>query len=365
MQHALNPNFAGSHANPYNGGGHHRPSASTSDLPSPGFAFSPATSPQPSPAKPSRPPKPSAASTPSTPAKTPSPSVGTSSKPTPTKPKRRRASSDITQSKTTGDQNRCAGIKKDGERCTRTVKNGPALASQLDDDESGEIERFCHQHSKEIFNGQSGFYARKNGQWLEFEDWIPGYLQPDTQLALRVEMEKARSLSEKPGYIYTFEIRDPNSPKTIKLKVGRAVNLNKRIDQWAKQCKSKEQVLRGWYPSKEDPDSLMKGRVDPGPPGGACHRLERLIHLELADLISSEIYLDPKWPSVTPDGGSGGTSTKKATNPNDKKCPDCGQMHKEIFEFTRVQAGHHAGREWESIVRPIVEKWGGFVDSYL
>ena len=67
-------------------------------------------------------------------------------------------------------------------------------------------------------------------------------------------MEKSRTLSDEPGYIYTFEIRDPNSPSTIKLKVGRAVNLNKRIDQWGKQCSSKEQVLRGWYPGIVEPD---------------------------------------------------------------------------------------------------------------
>lgn len=38
-------------------------------------------------------------------------------------------------------------------------------------------------------------------------DWIPPYLQGDTQVSLRVEMEKARSQSDVPGYIYTFEIR--------------------------------------------------------------------------------------------------------------------------------------------------------------
>lgn len=38
-------------------------------------------------------------------------------------------------------------------------------------------------------------------------DWIPTYLQVETQLALRVEMEKARSMSDVPGYIYAYEIR--------------------------------------------------------------------------------------------------------------------------------------------------------------
>jgi hypothetical protein len=37
-------------------------------------------------------------------------------------------------------------------------------------------------------------------------DWIPDYLQPATQNALRAEMQKARASSDVEGYIYTFEI---------------------------------------------------------------------------------------------------------------------------------------------------------------
>jgi len=126
---------------------------------------------------------------------------------------------------------------------------------------------------------------------LRYLDWIPSYLHPDTQVSLRVEMEKSRSQSDVPGYIYTFEIRGMLVPlstefiykkaseseegDTIKLKVGRAVNLVKRIDQWGKQCGSKEQVLRGFYPGSVEPDeaSLMKGRVVAGKQGPWCHRL--------------------------------------------------------------------------------------------
>jgi hypothetical protein len=47
--------------------------------------------------------------------------------------------------------------------------------------------------------------------------------------------------------------QDPSKPDILQLKVGRAVNLVKRIDQWGKQCGSKEQVLRGWFPGTVDP----------------------------------------------------------------------------------------------------------------
>lgn len=87
----------------------------------------------------------------------------------------------------------------------------------------------------------------------------------------------------------------------IHLKVGRAVNLVKRIDEWGKQCGSKEQVLRGWWPGTVENDdsetSLMKGRVKPGDKGACCHRLERLIHLELADLAVHTPYLHEKFPN--------------------------------------------------------------------
>lgn len=43
-------------------------------------------------------------------------------------------------------------------------------------------------------------------------DYIPPYLHPDTQVALRVEMEKPRSQSDVEGYIYTFEIRGEAHP---------------------------------------------------------------------------------------------------------------------------------------------------------
>jgi len=64
----------------------------------------------------------------------------------------------------------------------------------------------------------------------------------------------------------------------VKLKVGRAVNLTKRMDQWSKQCGSKEQVLRGFYPGGVDAadlseTSLLKGRIQAGEKGPACHRL--------------------------------------------------------------------------------------------
>jgi len=126
----------------------------------------------------------------------------------------------------------------------------------------------------------------------------------------------------------------------------------------------------------------MKGRVEAGEKGPWCHRLgmcrnlvdinssdclcipERLIHLELADLTSTAVYLDRAWPEVTEppaaEGKTNDSNTSIAT-----VCPDCGSKHKEIFEFQRWTSGRNKGKEWDNIVKPVIERWGKFVELYV
>lgn len=245
-----------------------------------------------------------------------------------------------------------------------------------------ELERFCHLHTKTMFEASEIVLKTKNGdRHVKFSDWIPDYLQPSTQLNLRLEMEKPVSKADVPGYIYTFEIRgalavtplplfisnlpsaDPSDSSHIQLKVGRAVKLTKRIDEWSKQCGSKEQVLRGFWPGGVEPDdgSLMKGRVRAGEKGLWCHRVERLVHLELADLSVNAPYLDPDFPNSK----AKDTPARNETTSRREPCPDCNKMHKEIFTFTRPTSGPYKGREWEALVKPVIEKWGSFVEAYL
>ena len=219
----------------------------------------------------------------------------------------------------------------------------------------------------------------------------------NTQLALRTEMEKPTATADEPGFIYAFEIRGSfvfglchaladvdlvDHKKTeIQLKVGRSVNLNKRFNEWDKQCRSREHIPRGWWPGAVEDDhsgSLLKGNIKVGDPGPFCHRVERLVHIELADLSLHAPYLDPEWPDVNL-GPTLVNSPKKSTREN--KCPDCecdvicfstinvtfllgGAAHKEIFAFRRLDQGQYKGKEWELIVKPVIEKWGRFVKDY-
>ena len=42
-----------------------------------------------------------------------------------------------------------------------------------------------------------------------------------------------------------------------------------------------------------------------------------------------------------------------------------GAVHKEIFSFPRAKTGPYKGKEWEKIVKPVIEKWGAFVEAYV
>jgi hypothetical protein len=114
---------------------------------------------------------------------------------------------------------------------------------------------------------------------------------------------------------------DGSDDGVVHLKVGRATNLNRRMDQWSRQCGSKEQVLRGHWPDGLDGDQpTMRGLIEAGSKGKWCHRLERLVHIELADLATHAPYHEARYPTCDPPSGS---ATRKGGKMDIKRCPDC------------------------------------------
>jgi hypothetical protein len=108
----------------------------------------------------------------------PPPSYPSSSKnpsPSPPKPgvnvtpKRPRASSEPLSPSTTPSKSgtvQCSGVTKAGKQCTRQVKSGSALSTVNPD---AQMERFCHQHSKELL-GVAGFYSHKvTNEYINFQ----------------------------------------------------------------------------------------------------------------------------------------------------------------------------------------------------
>ncbi|KAI0702314.1 hypothetical protein BC835DRAFT_1264087 [Cytidiella melzeri] len=286
---------------------------------------------------------------------------------TPTKPTRKRSASTSALPasaavSTLPGNYQCSGLTQAGQRCKRSVSASGVLTSVLGDDEGedGTIQVYCPQHKKKVFDKKE-FLSPVTGEYIKFEDYIPSYLDPITQAALRVLMTKMASKSDRDGYIYGFEILD-DKHEYVYCKVGRTVKLNKRMDEWAKQCGSKSQHLRGRWPevAGDDAPNLM-GRLQEGPRTKFCHRLERLIHVELADIAHNAQYLMTGFPSVAPDFGESGSPKTKRKEP----CADCDKVHKEIFAFKRARKGRFSKREWELIVKPIIHKWGQFVEDHV
>ena len=122
---------------------------------------------------------------------------------------------------------------------------------------------------------------------------------------------------------------DPKRPDVIQLKVGCAADLIKRLDQCDKQCGSKIQIPCGWWPGTVEDDNgtggnLLQGNIKVGNPGPLSHRVERLVHIELADLSLHAPYLNPEWPNNTSDpspGASPASSPKKTAKAT--TCLDC------------------------------------------
>ncbi|OJT10886.1 hypothetical protein TRAPUB_12602 [Trametes pubescens] len=251
----------------------------------------------------------------------------------------------------------CCAMTKLDKRCTRKVPVTNPLALHNGEEEP----QFCHQHIKLAFIDVKFRSYKRPSEEVLYADWVPDYLQESTKTVLREEMQKRASAADEDGYIYAYEIDDDSNPDVVHIKVGRAVKLTKRLAEWDKQCQSKQTHLRGFWPMSKDAadNGMMRGRVQVGDPGPYCHRVERLVHLELADIALNAPYLDPKFPNIKADMGNGNGRT-----PVRGPCPDCGVVHKEIFTFPRA-TGRYKGKEWEDIVRPVIEKWGGFVETYV
>lgn len=193
--------------------------------------------------------------------------------------------------------------------------------------------------------------------------FIPKTLSPQTTSALLAELAKPVSTHDEAGYIYIFWLTPSSSPsrpdddtassllaadtlsppttprgrrkseiisahrthnddsKTLLLKIGRAANVQRRMNQWTRQCGYDLSLIRFYpylpstikVPSSPLPSPRGKSWQPPSPEGPVkvpcAHKVERLIHLELAEKRVKE------------------------------DCGACGREHKEWFEVRGTREG--------------------------
>ncbi len=199
---------------------------------------------------------------------------------------------------------------------------------------------------------------------------IPPSLSPQSTSLLLAELSKPISTADEEGYIYMFWLTpesDPSKPdddvastileslpipethtrrgnealqryaskrlkssqpQTILLKIGRAANVHRRLSQWAKQCSYNITLIR-YYPYN---DTQHVKRGPPLPPWKVphVHRVERLIHVELAD--------------------------KRVVDRG--RCENCGKEHREWFEIEATRNGVRA-------VDEVIRRWVGWGERQI
>ena len=138
---------------------------------------------------------------------------------------------------------------------------------------------------------------------------IPSHLDRKAVVALSKELLKPISPHDEEGYIYIFWLTDTETARTqqrdsllehghgwptrsgssvpnsrILVKIGRASNVHRRMSEWTQQCGYALSLLR-WYPYMTSPSSTPRRAADSTERVRKVphvHRVERLIHLELA-----------------------------------------------------------------------------------
>ncbi|KAI0118954.1 DUF1766-domain-containing protein [Daldinia grandis] len=202
-------------------------------------------------------------------------------------------------------------------------------------------------------------------QTAQYLSLIPATASPQTASQLMAELAKPISQQDEAGYIYIFWLTPESKPSTppadaaksllspprpdggrqrrtsdvmesfaikgsktgsskkVLLKIGRASNVQRRLNEWTRQCGYNISLIRYYpYVSSSQPAEPRKMPHS--------HKVERLIHLELA--------------------GAGLRVSDKAN------CDACGKAHKEWFEID-------ANRNGLSMVDEVIKRWSDWDEA--
>jgi len=264
----------------------------------------------------------------------------------------------------------CIGVTDDSKRAPRPVSNhhGARTSAPMPIQKQTRSKNPSTTIAKESLHRppMSRDLSSRTGEFLSL---IPSSASPQTTALLLSELAKPVSESDDDGFIYmfwltpellsstppseaasslltppsrpnpgqrrtsdilnTFASTVPNTSnkKTILLKIGRAQNIQRRLNQWTRQCGYNLSLIR-YYPYHATTLSASNANEPPRTPRKVpnAHKVERLIHIELND----------RRPQ-----GSG-------------KCGVCGREHREWFE---VEASRDGVKAVDEVVRRWVD-WG-------
>jgi len=255
----------------------------------------------------------------------------------------------------------CIGVADDSRRAPRPVNHKPSRRTTATVPPQQRLK--LPQNVQEELPSQRPPIARDpSSRTGEFLSLIPTSASPQTTALLLAELAKPVSDADDEGFIYMFWLTPESVPapppseaassllsppsrpipgqrrtsdvlntfastvpntqdkKTILLKIGRAQNVQRRLNQWTLQC--------GYYPYHATSLSDTNVNEPPRTPRKVpnAHKVERLIHIELNGKRAQ---------------GSG-------------KCKVCGREHREWFE---VDASRNGVKAVDEVVRRWVD-WG-------
>lgn len=220
--------------------------------------------------------------------------------------------------------------------------------------------------------GRPNISQHRPSQTQSLLSFIPGTLAPQTTSSLLAELAKPVSPHDEEGYIYMFWLTDaaamtpdartassllsdqlpsaPNGrresdvlqayvaqsgvnsnkpkPATILLKIGRASNVQRRMNEWTRQCGYNLSLVRfyPYVPTSSRPSTSTTPASSTPQKVPHAHKVERLIHLELADQRVK------------------------------RSCESCGKEHREWFEI-------HTNREGLRNVDEVIKRWVGWAQG--
>ncbi|GJE87926.1 hypothetical protein PsYK624_040090 [Phanerochaete sordida] len=195
----------------------------------------------------------------------------------------------------------CGAICPTGVPCRNKTATGP----------------FCYRH-----RGQSAAAPTVERVPNVYMNRLPlAWLSPQAWNRVAVEFTAPPNPRDGPGFIYIAHLEGAIPKNELHLKLGRTVNIYKRLKEWERHCPACHRAIV--YGSRT-----------------LCYkRLEKIMLIILQDLVDSQAYRLPGFPRVEPPIRSRDYFGQTLTKPVNEVCQGCNTIHIEQFKFNVLLPG--------------------------